>query len=1119
MTPYFSFLNYKDSNYQLNDGFINNIQVAGDNIPLTITVSGPNGYTAGPFVTPTTIPALTNLEPGIYTLTVTDTLLDSSDLQITIGELPQTILTSNVNEPCDCANCECVISVTNYIHNSNCFTYNLYKDGVLIDTYSACTGSEAHDFTGLCNGQYSIEAVETDIIVYTYNNPGGCEDGTIVFDENSDPDNIVSNWTRFCFYGNSVVYNGTTNMPSGLDPITGIISNAAGTYFERGNAYDLGDFNIPMNEGDNIGPVSANDPANYYKYYYNTAINKYVVSSNTRGGSPLEWATFDPRVDQGNIGNPTACQFLTSASNWGTIGLTSNQYTIDSSNIVVPATTKLTTFPKMIQCNNNSGLINGFYSLCNFNNYTHEVTIGSTDNDDDNIYIVLAAFKDTSGLYGPVNQTHTLTLSLTSNGGIFILYNAGNSAYGLTTPGTIALPAYSSPVCCETGSQGTTNPPRGWRKIGNVRIKIVKSGTSFQIFMTDTMGDQTGDQLSATVNVGGVNPYNSTPIFDFDLADTGTWNPAIVGTATGDELLKFTNNIKIGYATASQSLSQFFDIAFNGEQVTTSSSNENSSGTITQTDHGICSCYTIRPCTDDELNTKNRKIVQPMSIMGPFPLTIGKIYKFSSSELQGDCYVVEEDVKCSEDSIVSDILEEFENCESCAAQRCYDLVNCNQECDDILNISTIDLSSYLGQLVTVNGNTECIYSPVALREAIFINVPSSVLSNPASPFQNGSDVTLTLTSLIFNGTEQVTTAITDSFSALDYDPVDCSLLACTGVPANTTENCVGNIPTFLSQAFNSLGVRLDAMPTSPDACDTLTSKLEQFKIQYRDGDTFSFQLTINYNGSNFHVTGTVNAGNTTDVIFQQGGDSAPQNFVGCNTDFYCTDPDEDPTLEIAVWDDVCPQPFIEVGKACEITPRLGEPGFSTKNCDPQKVIDIKTKYADSVFALFKRLRYGIETCCEFDLDKIDIKNQLIDLGSIYDPEMCVDAEPLPDCCPQPCNAEVELLVPLSVTCPAPTAPVAVLLTTSPIPEECNAPTSQFGHDSVRGRVLIVAGSCVTVTLTGIDNGIDSSYIATECDSSPINVTLGPGVSATYCVDTSQPITNNNIQAIYSNICT
>ena len=84
-----------------------------------------------------------------------------------------------------------------------------------------------------------------------------------------------------------------------------------------------------------------------------------------------------------------------------------------------------------------------------------------------------------------------------------------------------------------------------------------------------------------------------------------------------------------------------------------------------------------------------------------------------------------------------------------------------------------------------------------------------------------------------------------------------------------------------------------------------------------------------------------------------------------------------------------PPPAPPEPETCEVTPRLGEPGFSVKNCDPKTVIKIKNQFSDSVYAWFKRLRYGIETCCEFDLDKIDIKNQLLELGEMNDPDACV----------------------------------------------------------------------------------------------------------------------------------
>ena len=46
-------------------------------------------------------------------------------------------------------------------------------------------------------------------------------------------------------------------------------------------------------------------------------------------------------------------------------------------------------YPKMIECLKNSGLYNGFYSSCGYLEYTHEVTMGSTNPDNDVIGLVL----------------------------------------------------------------------------------------------------------------------------------------------------------------------------------------------------------------------------------------------------------------------------------------------------------------------------------------------------------------------------------------------------------------------------------------------------------------------------------------------------------------------------------------------------------------------------------------------------------------------------------------------------------------------------------------------------------------------------------------------------------
>ena len=66
-------------------------------------------------------------------------------------------------------------------------------------------------------------------------------------------------------------------------------------------------------------------------------------------------------------------------------------------------------------------------------NYTHEVTLGSTDTDDDTIGLYLAWFRDTLGEYGPKNVSHNLSLHFNNKNGTaepitYLAYNQGNTA-------------------------------------------------------------------------------------------------------------------------------------------------------------------------------------------------------------------------------------------------------------------------------------------------------------------------------------------------------------------------------------------------------------------------------------------------------------------------------------------------------------------------------------------------------------------------------------------------------------------------------------------------------------------------------------------------------------------
>ena len=433
----------------------------------------------------------------------------------------------------------------------------------------------------------------------------------------------------------------------------------------------------------------------------------------------------------------------------------------------------------------------------------------------------------------------------------------------------------------------------------------------------------------------------------------------------------------------------------------------------------------------------------------------------------------------SELVIVSEI---FDNCELCVnpviPNICYDLeVVCGGACPNLYGVNSFDFSPYIGQNISIqppiSTDPECWYTPYAIRQAVFANLGTQLLSWPFGSFQGGTnDITFGCTSLVLNTTEYITgTPPSVIMTPATYNPVECTGLTCTAVSPNTTENSFTNIPDFINAILATAGIlTVQAFSNDPDNCPICEPPVvtdsglnfagsadkrcqETFRIQYRDGDTFQIVLTVTNNTGTRIITLTVANNNITTQTSSLVGTQMVTSYQPCNDNIYCALEDEKYDITGVTVEDPCPPP--PLGEACEIHPRLGEPGFSVKNCDPKKVIDIKTKFADSVFAWFKRDRYGINTCCEFDLDKIDIKNQLIDLGAIYDPDMCVDGSPIPGgCCPQPCNAVAVLLVPQSITCPPPTN-VDVLLEVDEIPTIlCEPPTTKGPIGILTGIITI-----------------------------------------------------------------
>jgi hypothetical protein len=91
----------------------------------------------------------------------------------------------------------------------------------------------------------------------------------------------------------------------------------------------------------------------------------------------------------------------------------------------------------------------------------------------------------------------------------------------------------------------------------------------------------------------------------------------------------------------------------------------------------------------------------------------------------------------------------------------------------------------------------------------------------------------------------------------------------------------------------------------------------------------------------------------------------------------------------------------------EPKPRAVKPGFYTPGCPPEYTVKTSSMYAEQVYDEMVSIRYGINICCDHDIDKWDIKKQLLEFKAIYDDCACeTTLNPCPTCVP-PCNVTAE----------------------------------------------------------------------------------------------------------------
>lgn len=87
----------------------------------------------------------------------------------------------------------------------------------------------------------------------------------------------------------------------------------------------------------------------------------------------------------------------------------------------------------------------------------------------------------------------------------------------------------------------------------------------------------------------------------------------------------------------------------------------------------------------------------------------------------------------------------------------------------------------------------------------------------------------------------------------------------------------------------------------------------------------------------------------------------------------------------------------------DLHPRRIKPGFYTPGCPPEYTVKTSCRYGEQVYDEMVAKRYGITICCDHDIDKWDIKMQLLQLKAIYDECLCVSAATISCPCTEPCN--------------------------------------------------------------------------------------------------------------------
>ena len=75
----------------------------------------------------------------------------------------------------------------------------------------------------------------------------------------------------------------------------------------------------------------------------------------------------------------------------------------------------------------------------------------------------------------------------------------------------------------------------------------------------------------------------------------------------------------------------------------------------------------------------------------------------------------------------------------------------------------------------------------------------------------------------------------------------------------------------------------------------------------------------------------------------------------------------------------------------ELKQRTVKPGYDTKCCPADYIKQISCNFSEAIYQEIAKERFGVEICCDKDINKWIIKKQLLDLDCLKDPNACIES--------------------------------------------------------------------------------------------------------------------------------